>query len=205
MCGCTRSLTLIHTLPPLTVPQAEGPDERQSTPRTVVAEVFKITPSNANGDDAQGPSYTMFTYNISDMDGVVRRVLGACTCFAMILGSTGSYLFAMQTSLSHAAHFLVPAPRTAPHPASYPPRCSRPSPLCCTTPCAAPHPDLCAAPPALLCLLHQGDEEEEEVPFPGTSTIIPTVPVEVSVWSLGSYRLKGVAELMKVGWGRSRA
>ena len=27
---------------------------------------------------------------------------------------------------------------------------------------------------------------------------VPTVPVEVAVWSVGSFRLKGVSELMQV-------
>lgn len=72
----------------------------------MVAEVFKITPSNANGDDAQGPSYTMFTYNISDMDGVVRCGLGGCTCFAM---KAAPGLICLLCNVSKPAHLLVPA------------------------------------------------------------------------------------------------
>lgn len=35
------------------------------------------------------------------------------------------------------------------------------------------------------------DMEDEEPMLPTNATLIPTVPVEVAVWSLGSYRLKG--------------
>ena len=33
---------------------------------------------------------------------------------------------------------------------------------------------------------------------PTSTKLVPMVPVEVAIWSLGSFRLKGVPELMKV-------
>ena len=36
-------------------------------------------------------------------------------------------------------------------------------------------------------------------PRSASTRLIPTTPVEVAIWSLGSYRLKGVSELMQVG------
>ena len=36
---------------------------------------------------------------------------------------------------------------------------------------------------------------------PTRATLVPTLPVEVAIWSLGAFRLKGVAELIKVGAG----
>ena len=50
---------------------------------------------------------------------------------------------------------------------------------------------------AVLCF--QGDEfEDEQDVMPTSTTLVPTVPVDVGVWSIGSFRLKGVAELIRV-------
>ncbi|MEW5309602.1 MAG: hypothetical protein WDW38_001480 [Sanguina aurantia] len=45
--------------------------------------------------------------------------------------------------------------------------------------------------------LHREDSEEDGV-VPTTATLVPTIPVGVSVWNMGAFRLKGVTELMKV-------
>ena len=34
--------------------------------------------------------------------------------------------------------------------------------------------------------------------MPTNTMLVPTVPVDVGVWSMGSFRLKGVAELIRV-------
>lgn len=39
------------------------------------------------------------------------------------------------------------------------------------------------------------DENERQ---PTDVVLVPTVPIEISLWSLGSFRLKGVTELMRV-------
>ena len=38
---------------------------------------------------------------------------------------------------------------------------------------------------------------------PTSTKLVPTVPVEVAIWSLGYFRLKGVSELIKVSIGQS--
>ena len=60
-------------------------------------------------------------------------------------------------------------------------------------------------PPALSSLglpsqpqAEDPDDNEHLLTVPTSTKLVPTVPVEVAVWSLGSFRLKGVSELIKV-------